>query len=341
MRAICLVLGFVIGFISPVHAQEKVRIRFTLDWKLQGIHSWYYLAQKKGYFAQQGLDVVIDQGEGSAATISRIMSGTFDAGFGDINAIIQNASTHPGQAPTMVYMLYNHAPFVVAAMKDGPIKKLQDIEGRIVGGAAGSGALALMQTLAKRNGIDDRKINITNMAPNLLEQMLSSHQVDAGATYNITTYVNFITQRIDPEKDVQWFYFSDYGIDLYSNGVMVSPKFLREHPDAVRGLIRAINQAIIDVIKNPDEGIAVLTEYEPLLNRNIEMQRLKLAFRTLMHTPEVDRLGLGDVDDGKINASIDLITQTFSLARRPDPAEIFDRSFLPPKSDRLVEFPGN
>jgi NitT/TauT family transport system substrate-binding protein len=335
--ALCAILGLLSSI--PANAQEKTHIRFTLDWKLQGIHSWYYLAEKKGYFANEGLDVAIDQGEGSAATVTRIMSGAFDAGFGDINAIIQNAAAHPGLAPVMVYMIYNSAPFAIATMKDGPIKTIKDLEGHSVGGAAGSGALALLPTLAKLNGIDKNQITITNMAPNLLEQMLATRQADAGATYNITTYMNFVTMHVDPEKDVRWFYFKDYGIDLYSNGVMVSPKFLKEKPEAVRGLVRAINHAILDVIKDPNEGITALAEHEPLLNRAIEMQRLQLAFRTLMNTAEVDEIGLGDVKDGKIKSSIDLVSQTFGLPRQPDPIEVFDRSFLPPKADRKANFP--
>src|SRR5882757_4361358 len=93
--ASCLTIPMATG--SP--AAESVKIRFTLDWKLQGIHAWYYWAKAKGYFAAENLDVTIDQGEGSAATVTRVTSGAYDAGFGDINAIIQNAATKPAETP--------------------------------------------------------------------------------------------------------------------------------------------------------------------------------------------------------------------------------------------------
>src|SRR3954466_2995623 len=106
-----LLAGLAFSLSTAATADEMTKIRFTLDWKLQGIHAWYFWAQEKGYFAAEKLDVTIDQGEGSAATVTRIMSGAYDAGFGDMNAIIQNAATRPADAPVMVYMIYSRPPF--------------------------------------------------------------------------------------------------------------------------------------------------------------------------------------------------------------------------------------
>jgi NitT/TauT family transport system substrate-binding protein len=320
---------------STATAAEPVKIKFTLDWKLQGLHAWFYWAKAKGYFAAENLDVGIDQGEGSAASVTRVMSGAYDAGFGDINAIIQNAATRPTEAPVMVYMIYSKAPFALLAKADGPIKGLKDLEGSKLGAPAGGASVKLLPLLAKQNGVDYGKINITQVSPSLQEQMLLQGQVDSVAVFSATSYLNLVSLKLDPDKDFRWMFYSDFGLDLYSNGVLVSQKLAKAHPEAVRGLLRAINRSVKETVENPDAAIDLLAAEEPLIKKDIERRRLLYVYKTLIDTPETRDLGIGDVSDGRLKSAISTIAASFELSRVPAAGEIFDASFLPAKADRI------
>jgi NitT/TauT family transport system substrate-binding protein len=315
---------------------EPTKIHFILDWKAQGPGAWYYVARDKGYFAAEGLDVTIDQGDGSAAAVSHIMTGAYDAGFGDINAVIQNAAQRPGEQPVMVYLLYNRAPYALIVKADGPIKTLKDMEGHTLAAPAGSATERMFTPLALKNGVDPTKVKILNAAPNLIEQLLVNGQADGIAQFSLTSYMNFLAMKKSPDKDFRWFFYSENGLDLYSNGILVSQKLLKEKPDAVRGLVKALNKAILEVAANPDEGIAELKKVEPLTNVDLEKQRLVYTINQQLRTPETAKLGLGDLDDARLQAAIKTVTEAYSLPRVPAEDEVFNRSFLPPQADRTL-----
>jgi NitT/TauT family transport system substrate-binding protein len=326
-----------LGLGSVASAQDVTKIRFTLDWKYQAMHSWYYLAIDKGYFAAEKLDVTVDQGEGSAATVNRIMSGAYDAGFGDVNAIIQNAATKPADTPMMVYMIYNQPPFGIVLKANGPIKTPKDIEGKKLGGPTGSATTRLFPVFAKLNGIDASKVEVVNMAPNLQEQMLVQDQVHGSMIFTATSYMNLVGMKLDPDKDFRWMNFGDFGVDIYSNGVMVSPKLLKEKPEAVRGLVKAINKALMETIANPDAAIDALMKREPLLNREVERRRLQYAFKHLMLSKEAAEIGFGDIRDERMTKAIGYVGEAYGLTTLPKTDQVFNRTFLPPVSERTVK----
>ncbi|MEH2512744.1 NitT/TauT family transport system substrate-binding protein [Nitrobacteraceae bacterium AZCC 1564] len=322
-------------------AAQETTIKFTLGWKTQGSDAAFFYAKDNGFFKEEGLNVVIDQGEGSGATVTRIMSGAYDAGFGDVNAIIQNAATRPQDAPVMVYMLWNRPPFAIVTKATSGIKTIKDFEGHTLGGAQGTPTTRLLPVFVHKNGLDNDKIKVSNMAPNLQEPMLIKGDIDAALVFNITSYFNLVLNRQDPDKDFRWFSFGDYGLDLYSNGLMVSRKLLASNPKAVAGLVRAVNKAVIAVGKDQNAGMKATVNYDNLINADVEKRRLKFSYEQLIVSPEMKEIGVGDIKDDRMARAIGMVVEGYQLSRTPTPAEVFSRDYLPPRAERELVYMSN
>ena len=320
------------AYTPPVAAQTKLKL--ILNWKYQGPQAWFFIAQDKGYFKAEGLDVEIDQGEGSAASIIKVASGAYNVGFGDINALIDLASKKPAEAPVAVYMMYNTPPFTIAVKKDGPIKTPKDLEGKTIGGPANDGALKLFPAFTKAAKIDGSKVKITNMTPNLREQMLKQGQVDGIFGYINTIWFSAKAVGIDPDKDLRFINYGDHGLDLYSNAIVVSKQLAKDNPNAVKGLLKAINQAINDTLANPDAAMDTVMRREPLVKRDIEKERLIATLKEEMSSAEIGKIGLGDVTDERLDRTINVVVEANVLTRKPTRDEVFSRAFLPARADR-------
>lgn len=334
-------LAFSSVLLASAASAQETTIKFTLGWKTQGSDAAFFYAKDKGYFKAEGLNVIIDQGEGSGATVTRIMSGAWDAGFGDVNAIIQNSATRPQDAPVMVYMMWNQPPFSIVTKNSSGIKTIKDFEGRTLGGAQGTPTTRLLPVFIQKNGLAADKIKVSNMAPNLQEPMLIKGDIDAALVFNITSYFNLVLNRQDPDKDFKWFSFGEFGLDLYSNGVMVSQKLLKENPKAVAGLVRAINKANIATAKDQNEAMKSVVAFDNLVDVPVEKRRMQFAFDKLMVSPEMKEIGVGDIKDDRMARAIGIVVEGYELKRTPTPKEIFSRDFLPPRGERDLVYTAN
>jgi NitT/TauT family transport system substrate-binding protein len=320
-----------LGFAVPAHAQTT-KIKLVLNWKYQGPQGMFFLAEDKGYFKAEGLEVTLDQGNGSGAAVPLVANGTYDAGFGDINALIELAARRPDDAPIAVYVMFNQPPFTVAVKTESPIKTPKDFEGRTLGGAANDAALKLFPALCKLAKFDCAKVKITNMQPNLREQMLMQGQVDG--VFGYVNTIRFSAKLMGVEdRQLRWINYGEYGMDLYSNAIIVSKKLVKENPKAVEGLIRAINKGLIDSLKDLNASVAAVAKREPLIKVPVEYDRFVQTLRDEMNHPEIARIGVGNVDPERLKKSIDILVEASNLPRTPTTSEIFTPAFLPPVAD--------
>lgn len=325
-------VGIVAPLVAATPAAAETKLKMVLNWKYQGPQGWFFLAEDRGYFKKAGIDIIMDQGKGSGAPIPMVASGTYDVGFGDINALIQFAAQKPEEAPIAVYVMYNQPPFTIAVRADSAIKTPKDLEGKTLGGAAGDGALKLFPAFCKVAKIDCTTIKTTNFQPSLREQMLMGKQIDGAFGYVNT--IRFSAKLMNvPEKDIRYIKYGDFGMDLYSNAIIVSKKLATEHPEVVKGLIEAINHGVKDALKDPAAAIDAVAKREPLIKKDVERERFDATLQDEMNSPEIAKIGLGNIDKARLKKSIDILVDAQNLPRTPTVDEIYTDKFMPPLSE--------
>jgi len=318
---------------SVASAQTKVRL--TLDWVPQATHGPWFIAQYQGYFKAEGLDVKIDAGRGSADAVKKVVTGTHDIGLADINALIQYNAKNPDKAIKTVMMMYEQPPFSIFVMKKSGITHPKQLVGKTLGAPVFDASYKLFPAFAKAIGIDSNSVKRTNMDPRLREPMLLRGDVDAISGHIFSSMLN-IKAAGYKESDVRYFMYGDHGMESYANGISVSPKFLKEHPDAVRGFVRATIKAARDTVLRPQMAVDAAKKFQPLINAKVEADRLRLGIQCCILTPEVKKNGYGDVNMARLQRSIEQAALAYGLKDIPKAEDMFDRSYLPPKAERFI-----
>ncbi len=324
-----------VGLATPALAQTPVK--FSLDWKFEGTQAPFLLALDRGYFKTEGLDVTIDTSGGSVEPINRLASRTYDMGFADINSLIKFRDQNPQTPIKAIFMVYSNPPFAVVARRSRGITAPKDLEGKKLGAPTADGAYAQWPIFVKANNIDASKVEVLNVGFAVREPMLVSGQVDAITGFSFSSYINVKHSGV-PQEDIVVMLMADYGVSLYGNSIMVNPSFATEKPDAVKGFLRAFVKALKDSAKDPAAAINSVLKRNETANRETELDRLQLALRDNILTPEVKTNAFGGVDAKRLDKAIDQIALTYSFkSARPMAADIFDASFLQPVAERKAD----
>jgi len=334
-----LIAGLVVFALSAwaVDAEAQTRVKFALDWQVQGSQAPFITAKAMGAFAAQGLDVTIDRGTGSQKTIEQVATGTYDMGYGDINSMIEYNVKNPQQPLIAVGIVLNSPPFALISLKRYGIQQPKDLKGVAIGAPAGDAPRRLWPIFARNVGLPVDSVTWTNMAPPLREPALVKGDVKAISGFYFTGFLNLTENLKIPESDVVAFKYSDYGIDLYGNAVVVRVDWLKANEDTVRRFLAALTTGFKAALKDPKAAIVHVKAAEPLSNEATELKRLQLAISANMVNDEVRRNGLLGIDPARMQRAIDQVVVSFELGAKPTVAQVFTGAYLPPAADRKVD----
>jgi NitT/TauT family transport system substrate-binding protein len=321
------------AFAVPAAAQTSIKV--AIEGGFTGPHAPFLVAEDRGFYRAEALDVSIDAAPAPPDAISRVAAGSADMALADINAVVRFREQNPSAPLKAVFIVYNKPAYALIARKSRDIAQPKDLEGKRIGAPPNEMASALWPVFAKLNEIDVSKVKIENLAAAVREPMLAAGQIDAVTGTSFAAYLN-LKDRGVPLDDLVVLQMADYGLPLYGDAIIVNTAFAAAHPDAVKGFLRAFLKALKDSIRNPARAVESVLKRNDSANKDIESERLRMAIRNNVVTEEAQANGLGNVNPERLARGIELLAQSFKSKVKIDPADLFDASFLPPMAERRL-----
>lgn len=326
---------------AQVEAKGVQRVRFTLDWVIEGPSSPFFLALDRGYFTTEKLNVIFEPGRGSTGAVISVAEGRFDIGFADLNALVEHRGRNPDAPVQAIYIAYSGTPASIVTLKHSTyntekrwtIRDIADLKGKTLGAPGFDAARKMWPMLARANGIDPSSVKWIDVSPQRRESELLLGSVDAISGFHYTSLLN-LQARGARAEEIVIFRFIDHGVPLYGNALLVNTDFARRHPQAVTGFVRAFNRGMRETLRNPQAAVSYTLGHANTLDEATETRRLALVLEHNVVTPETRSRGLGNVDRERLQRSIDGLTETFKLPNRLNAAAVFTDQYLPPLADR-------
>ena len=282
----------------------------------------------KGYFKDAKLDVTVDAGNGSGGAVTRVASGTYDMGFADLAALMEFHANNPDapNKPVAVMMVYNNTPASVMALKKSGIKTPGDLNGKKLGAPVFDAGRRAFPIFQKANNIG--AVTWTAMDPPLRETMLARGDVDAITGFTFTSLLNLEARGVKAE-DVVVLPYPDFGVKLYGNAIIVSPKLLKDNPAAIKAFLQAFTKGAREVIAKPDAAIEFVKARDGIINVELEQRRLRLAIDSVINSPDARAEGYGQIKAPRLALMASQVSDAFATKTRVSADAVWNGSFLP------------
>jgi len=326
MKAVPLAAVIATLVSTAAFAADKVSVQ--LDYVVRGNHAMFFVARKKGYFEQQGIEVTaIQRGTGSPNAMRLVGNGNAEFGFGDLpTLVVARAQDVPVVALAAVNQ---HSPLGMLALSSKhKLAKPQDLKGLNVGVQPSGSTYVFLKAFLAANGmsLDDIKQSTVNPP---YENYLLLGRVDTVPGY-IDAEVPELEAKAGGPGSLAIMQGSDFGYTVYGSGLFTSEKMIAEKSDVVQRFVNAYMRAFADVIANPAEAADIIIEANPEYGpkKDVLIKQIEADIKSTFFSPQTRTHGIGWMTGDAWASTIKILLEQ-GVMKQPIRVEaVFDDKFL-------------
>ena len=267
------------------------KVTFVLDWTPNTNHTGLYVAQEKGYFEEEGLDVeIVQPPEGGAEVL--VASGKADFGISFQDTMAACLSGEDALPITAVAAVIQHNTSGMISRAGEGMQVPKGLEGHTYATWEGPIELATVREVMEQDGGDFSKVELIPNAVTDEVSALRMKMVDA-----LWIFYGWAGVKTELEKlETDYFAFADIApvFDYYTPVVISGNRFLEEKPETARKFLRALSKGYQFAIQDPEEAAEILCHAVPELDK--ELAVASQNYLKEQYQAEAEQWGLMDAE---------------------------------------------
>lgn len=308
----------------PAHAADSLKVR--LDWTPWGDHAPLHFAAQKGLFKKYNLDVVIDDGNGSVATVQIVGNGEYDIGHASLAPMAIARSKGLPVKAFAGFVQKNDIGLLVPA--DSGIKSPADLKGKKIAFTAGSLEAPFIDRFLAAGKLTRNDVELLNVSAAAKAGTYMSGGAD-GAFSSVPFFLPVVSAK-RPSTSVN---FADYGLQFPSFGLLATDKTIESKKDALRRFASVVSGCWAYILNGHiDEGVQAIIAARPQAKLDPDVLRKQIesikAFAKTKAT-EGEPFGIMAASDWK--TALDTLSEGGLLDQKLTPEAVFTNDLIDKK----------
>ncbi|MCF3931989.1 ABC transporter substrate-binding protein [Acuticoccus sp. M5D2P5] len=276
----------------PHAAMAADPVKLTMNWTADSAHLGFAMAKAKGFYADEDLDVTLEEGRGSSVAAQLVATGRTEIGLADAGAALNVAAQ--GAPIEVIATIWKSGQFGVQYLADSGISTPADLKGKSVAVAPGTAMVPLFGAFLAANGMSESDVDIVNATQSAALGLLAKGDIDAIAETPENTVVPLEAEGLDVEN----MYFYNNGVPVVSLSLIARSDKVEQNADLYERFIRATLKGWQAAMEDPEAAVdALLAEFPETENtKDALLQGAKYSFASVCPGGAGDAIGVTDDD---------------------------------------------
>ena len=254
-------------------------VTLQLSWTHQAHFGGFYVADRQGLYARQGLSVRFLEGGPNADLIAPLADGRAQFGIAAApELIITRAGGKPVRA---IATILRRSPTVYVSKADHLIRRPEDFVGKTIRVTAVD--TANLRAMMSRARIRPEQYRLVTLPSDV--ELFASGAADVWSVY----VNNFAVTLEELGHKLNYVYPDDYGVHFYADTLFTTDALVAERPDLIRRFVRASLDGWTIAVEEPSLVGQLTRTYDPKAYPALEARKMR-ATQALVNTGE-DRIG--------------------------------------------------